>query len=94
MSLFNLSFLSRQKKDTASTAKERLQILVAHDRASKASADLMPVLQREILEVVRRHLSVEKEKVDVRMDRGQDSAMLEINIELPNAKKFAVAGHA
>lgn len=91
--MFGLSLLSR-RKNTASTARERLQILVAHDRASKATADLMPVLQKEILAVVRKHLSVEQDNVDVRMDRGEGGSMLEINIELPGLNGLPPAGHA
>lgn len=91
--MFNFSFFSRSNS-SAATAKERLQILVAHDRADKASSDLVPILQREILEVVRRHMSVEKDKVDVRMDRGETGSMLEINIEIPGLSGKPQAGHA
>lgn len=90
MSIFNLSFLTRNSK-TADTAKERLQILVAHDRASAASADLVPVLKKEILEVVRKHLSIERDKVDVRLDREGECSSLEINIELPEQLRMAAA---
>lgn len=85
MSLFSL--IRRPKKTgSASMAKERLQILLAHERADKAAADLVPVLQREILEVVRRHLSLPdgaSDAVEVKLDRGDDMTSLEINIELP-----------
>lgn len=93
MSIFNLSFLSRNTK-TADTAKERLQILVAHDRASAASADLVPTLRKEIIEVVRKHLQIERDKVDVRLDRDGDCSSLEINIELPEQMQTPNARHA
>ncbi len=81
--MFGLFRTFRKPAKTASTAKERLQILVAHDRATKASADLVPVLRRDILEVVRRHLSVSPDHVDVRMGQGEGCQTLEINIEVP-----------
>lgn len=84
--MLGFSFWQR-KAGSAQTAKERLQILLAHERSAGAGPDVLPALQRDILEVVRRHLSVENDAVDVRMQRGKDYSSLEINIELPAPRR-------
>nr|WP_010397070.1 cell division topological specificity factor MinE [Paracoccus sp. TRP] len=82
------SFLTRQRKpSSAQTAKERLQILLAHERSSGAkSPDFLPLLQRDILEVVRRHMDIDSDAVDIKLERSDDLSSLEINIELPSGK--------
>lgn len=82
------SSLFRQRKPaSAQTAKERLQILLAHERAvGGSSPDFLPLLQRDILEVVRRHLEIDSDAVDVKLERSDDLSSLEINIELPGSK--------
>lgn len=80
--MFGFSFRPR-KASSAQTAKERLQILLAHERGSGSSPEYLPILQKEILEVVRRHLKVADDAVDIRLERGDDLSSLEINIEVP-----------
>lgn len=82
--MFGFSFRPR-KANTAQTAKERLQILLAHERSSGSSPDYLPLLQRDILEVIKRHMQIDGEAVDIRMERGKELSSLEINIELPSA---------
>lgn len=68
----------------ASVAKERLQILLSHERADRGDrAEFLPALQREILEVVAKYLVIEQEKVMVKLERGKDISFLEVNVELP-----------
>ncbi|MFD2741310.1 cell division topological specificity factor MinE [Sulfitobacter aestuarii] len=77
-----------RKSDSANTAKERLQILLAHERSSGgASPDWLPELQRDILEVIRKHMEIDQDAVDIRMDRGDELSSLEINIEFPGPAK-------
>ncbi|MDF3856034.1 cell division topological specificity factor MinE [Paracoccus sp. P2] len=83
--MFGFSFRQR-KPSSAQTAKERLQILLAHERSSgTTSPDFLPLLQRDILEVVRRHMEIDGDAVDIKLERSDDLSSLEINIELPNA---------
>ncbi|TNC46160.1 cell division topological specificity factor MinE [Rubellimicrobium rubrum] len=83
--MFGFSFGNRKAK-TAQTAKERLQILLAHERGDGSSnPDFLPMLQREILEVIRRHMQIDGDAVDIRMERGDERSSLEINIDLPGA---------
>jgi cell division topological specificity factor len=82
-----LKFLRRTR--SAPLARDRLQVLLAHERALSGGADLAAVLQREILEVIARHIPVDGDKVVVRLDRGDQVSTLEIDIEVPGA---ALAG--
>ncbi|GAB0113316.1 cell division topological specificity factor MinE [Acidisoma sp. C75] len=80
MSFFG--FLSR--KPTATVARDRLQILLAHERATLGgNSDLVAILQEEILAVIAKHISVEREKVQVKLDRGDSFSTLEIGVEIP-----------
>ncbi len=89
--MFGFSFRPR-KASSAKTAKERLQILLAHERGSSgSSAEYLPILQKEILEVVRRHLKVSDDDVDIRLERKDDLSSLEINIEVPTGPQRAAA---
>ncbi|HLN24127.1 MAG TPA: cell division topological specificity factor MinE [Patescibacteria group bacterium] len=81
MTLFGL--FARQPPKTAEAARERLQILLAHERAGLAGADFLPQLQREIIEVIRKYVEVDDERVQVTLDREQNLSVLEVNIELP-----------
>lgn len=78
-----LSFFRSKKQASASIAKERLQILVAHERASARQPEWMPQLQNEILEVVRRYIHIDGDDlaVDVRNDDENNVSVLEINID-------------
>jgi len=80
MSLFGL--LARRR--TASIARERLQILLAHERTFVAGApDLLAVVRDEILAVLAKHVPFDPEKVSVRMDRRKTASTLEVDIEIP-----------
>jgi cell division topological specificity factor len=84
MNLF--SFVRKPRPaQSAQTAKDRLQILLAHERSSGAAeADYLPMLQRDIIAAIRKHVPIIGDKdVDVRMERGDQMSSLEINIELP-----------
>ncbi len=76
--------LRPRKAKTAQTAKERLQILLAHERTSGSNPDFLSDLQRDILEVIRRHMKIDKDAVEIKMDRGDELSSLEINIEFPS----------
>ena len=83
MSMFGF-FRRKPKPDgSADAAKERLSILLAHERTGRAGPDVLPIIQREIMEVIQRHMKIGKDSVDIRIERGDDFSTLEINIELP-----------
>jgi cell division topological specificity factor len=76
-----LSFLTRNR--SAPVARDRLQVLLAHERALGGRADLVAVLQQEILAVIARHIAIDQDKVIVKLDRGDQVSTLEIDIEMP-----------
>lgn len=85
MSLFKLL----RRGGSAPVARERLQILLAHERKSVGQSDLLTILRDEILAVVARHVSLDPDKVEIKMDRGESVSTLEVDIEIPS--KFAKA---
>jgi cell division topological specificity factor len=80
-----LSFFRRQA--TAPIARDRLQILLSHERTIAGGSDLVAVLREEILAVIKKHVQVDQEKVQVKMERGESVSMLEVDIEIPTPTK-------
>ena len=78
-----------QKRETAPVARERLQILLAHERAVSTGQDLVAILQEEILAVIGKHVQLEREKVQIKVDRGGDISTLEIGVEMPSPPLLA-----
>ncbi|CDN48585.1 MULTISPECIES: cell division topological specificity factor MinE [Rhizobium/Agrobacterium group] len=78
MTIFNLF----RKQRSAPTARERLQVLLAHERSSNGS-DLVSLLREEILAVIAKHVQVDSDKVQVKMDRDENVTILEIDVEIP-----------
>jgi cell division topological specificity factor len=73
-------------KGSASVAKERLQILVAHDRAARDRPSYLPRLQQEILAVIRKYVEVDNDAVSVHYEQEDRQEILELNIVLPDAE--------
>ncbi|WP_420394351.1 cell division topological specificity factor MinE [Acuticoccus sp.] len=73
----------RRKKDSAPVARERLQIILAHERSATSTSDVLIQLREEILQVIAKHMPIERDKVRVSMDRGDDVSLLEVDVELP-----------
>ena len=80
-----LSFLLGEKKKTASVAKERLQIILAHERSGrgKSRPDYLPALQRELVAVISKYVSIKAEDIKVHLERQDNLEVLEVKIELP-----------
>ena len=76
-----LAFFQRSR--SAPVARDRLQLLLAHERALGGDVDLAAVLQQEILAVIAKHLPIDPEKVVVKLDRGDQVSTLEIDVEVP-----------
>ncbi len=79
MSVFNFF-----RRGSAPIARERLQILLAHERNAGSHPDLLGVLREEILAVIGRHVTIEPDKVQIKMDRGKTVSTLAVDIEIPN----------
>ncbi len=77
-----LAFLTR-RRSTAPIARERLQVLLSHERLVNGQSDLVAVLQDEILAVIAKHMAIDRDKVQIKLDRGSAVSTLEIDIEMP-----------
>ena len=86
MSFF--SFFLGEKKKTASLAKERLQIILAHERMGRSPAepDYLPDLQRELIAVISKYIKINPQDIKVNLERQDDLEVLEVKIELPDAR--------
>ena len=72
-----------RRRDSAPVARERLQILLQHERAVVGKNDLVSILREEILAVIAKHVTVDRDKVMVKLDRGSVASTLEIDVEVP-----------
>ena len=79
-----LDYFRSSRPATASIAKERLQILVAHERAERNKPDYLPMLQKELLEVIRKYVNVDQNAISVTMEQDDNREVLELNIVLPD----------
>ena len=78
-----LSFLLGEKKKTAGVAKERLQIILAHERAGRSpSADWLPALQRELVAVISKYVKIDADDIRVNLEKQEQLEVLEVKIEL------------
>ena len=78
-----------RRRGSAPVARERLQILLSHERAARGQRDLLALLREEILAAIAKHVTVESENVHVRMDRGDTVSTLEIDVEIPHSADAA-----
>jgi len=74
----------KAKKNTASIAKERLRIIVAQERSNRGGPDYLPLLRRELLEVIRKYVSVDVDAVKVDIIKDGDNDVLDISVALPD----------
>ena len=90
MSIFTRFLRSNQvpKRDTAKLAKERLQIIVSHERSQRNEADFLPLLQQELVDVIAKYVDIDKEQVKVELERVGERSVLELNIDLPEMPKL------
>jgi cell division topological specificity factor len=81
-----LDYFKSSKTGSASVAKERLQILVAHERTSKNKhrPSYLPQLQQELLQVIQKYINVEQDAITVNFEQDDDQETLEVNIILPD----------
>ena len=81
-----MSFLNFIRgRRSAPVARERLQILLAHERAQNGATDLAAILQQEILAVIAKYIPIDRDRVVVKLDRGDEISTLEIDIKMPEA---------
>ena len=85
-----LDYLTRRKKKSAAVAKERLQIILAHEHATANGPEYLPALQRELLAVVSKYARVDFDDIKVTLEKEGDCDILELNITLPDVSQSTV----
>lgn len=78
------SYFRQKKPNSASVAKERLQIIVAHERRKRDQPDFLADMQKEILDVIKKYVSIENDDISMSIDSQSDCSVLELNITLPD----------
>ncbi|MBV8047456.1 MAG: cell division topological specificity factor MinE [Paludibacterium sp.] len=88
MTLIERIFGKRQK--SADIARERLQIILAHERSGRGEGrtpDYLPALQRELVEVISKYVSINQDDIKVQLERQDNFEVLEVNIVLPEKNR-------
>ena len=80
-----LDLLFPERRNTAAIARDRLKIVLAHERASSRAPDFLPDLQKELLDVVGRYIDIRDDMLRVNVARSGETSLLEINVELDGA---------
>ncbi|MCX8517833.1 MAG: cell division topological specificity factor MinE [Rhodoferax sp.] len=81
-----MPFLMGEKKKTAGVAKERLQIILAHERSGRnpAAPDYLPDLHRDLMVVIGKYIQIDPKDIKVHLERQDNLEVLEVKIELPD----------
>jgi len=87
MSLISLLFGNKPK--SAEVAKERLQIILARERTGRNTPDFLPALQKDLVEVILRYVSIKPDDIKVALERQDHFDVIEVNIVVP---EMAAAG--
>jgi cell division topological specificity factor len=70
---------------SAPVARQRLQILLGYERNLVSQTDMIALLHQEVLAAIGRHVPIDQDQVQIKVDRGADSAMITVDIEIPNS---------
>jgi cell division topological specificity factor len=86
-----LNRILKRKKNTANIAKERLQIIISHERSQRSGKlDYLPELQKELVAVISKYVNIESDAVNVSVDSTGDYSVLELNVALPEKETAEV----
>ena len=79
-------FRLNRRPPSADTAKQRLQVIIAHERVTGPTYEFLPLLQRELLEVIRKYVSIDADAVKVDLAKEGDHDVLDISVALPDGR--------
>lgn len=82
MGLFD--YFNKKQPKSAQLAKERLQIVIAHERLNRGGPDYLPQMRRDIVGVISKYVKIDEDAVNVQFEKGDDCDILELNIALPD----------
>ncbi len=78
--------LGQKKKKSATVAKDRLQILLAHERSERKAPEYLPKMRDEILQVIAKYVQIDQEQLQINIDEADGFEVLELNLVLPDSK--------
>ena len=78
-----LDYFRTKQKVSANTAKERLQIIVAHERTKRNQPNYLPELQKDLIQVISKYVEIDEDQVNVSLDKDGEFSVLELNITFP-----------
>jgi len=81
-----LDLLFPERRNSAVIARDRLKIVLAHERASRDAPDFLPALQKDLLDVVGRYVEIRGDMLRINVGKSGDTSLLEINVEIDGAK--------
>lgn len=79
-----LDYFRTSRSNSAAIARERLQIVVSHERAERNKPSYLPKMQKELLAVVRKYVNVSQDAISITMEQDENREVLELNIILPD----------
>ncbi len=82
-----LDFFLGSRKSSAETARDRLQIVIAHSRQERNAPSYLPQLKQELLEVIRRYVPVDQKDISISLEKSDGCEVMELNITLPPVKR-------
>lgn len=79
-----IDYFRSNKTSSASVAKERLQIIVAHERTQRNQPDYLPAMQQELIDVIKKYVAIDEDKITVSLENTNNCSVFELNITLPS----------
>lgn len=77
-----LDYFRTARQNSATVAKERLQILIAHDRGEAGKPSYLPKMQRELIAVIRKYVDIDQDAISVNLEQEGNREILELNVVL------------
>ena len=81
-----LDFFRSKRPKSANIAKERLKVIVSHERSKQKDPEFLKKLHAEIMEVIKKHVNIDANKVNVSIDQDSECSVLELNVTLNDTK--------
>ncbi len=79
-----MDFFRSNRQNSAAVAKERLQILIAHDRSGADQPYYLPAMQMELIAVIQKYVNIDQKDVSVKLEQEENREILELNVVLPD----------
>lgn len=79
-----IDYFRSDKNSSASVAKERLQIIVAHERTQRNQPDYLPAMQQEIIDVIKKYVPIDEDEVKISLENTNSCSIFELNVTLPS----------